>query len=120
MTEGEGGGASSSNHSRGPKHVLFVLLGFWLLPLVVPAALLGLLLLRHRGELGLDQLVVSFGLAELLGLLVELVQVEFADDVLLAARGGTTQAQACAHTHKKKNTHIHTSVKIASFFCNMT
>lgn len=63
---------------------LFVLLGFWLLPLhlALPSRLLGLLLLGDGGELGLAHLV-SFGLGQLLGLLVELVQVELSDDVLL-------------------------------------
>lgn len=62
--------------------VLFVLLGFRLHPLGFDSLLLWLLLLRHWGELGLADLVSS-GLAELLGLLVEFVQVELSDDVLL-------------------------------------
>lgn len=55
--------------------VLFVLLG-----LRLQALLLGLVLLWERGEL-VD--LVSFGLVELLGFLVEFVQVELSDDVLL-------------------------------------
>lgn len=62
--------------------VLFVLLGFRLLRLALVSWLLRLLLLQDRRELGKADLV-SFGLAELLGLLVEFVQVELTDDVLL-------------------------------------
>lgn len=63
--------------------VLFVLLGFRLHPLGFNSLLLWLLLLGHWGELGLADLVSS-GLAELLGFLVEFVQVELSDDVLLS------------------------------------
>lgn len=62
--------------------VLFVLLRFRLHPLGFNSLLLWLLLLGHWGELGLADLVSS-GLAELLGFLVEFVQVELSDDVLL-------------------------------------
>lgn len=81
-SEEQGGGAPSSPQED--QASLFVLLGFWLLPLrlALPSHLLGLLLLGDGGELGLAHLV-SFGLGELLGLLVELVQVELSDDVLL-------------------------------------
>lgn len=63
---------------------LFVLLGFRLLRLVLAAVLLRLLLLGDRWELGLAHLL-PFSLAELLGFLVEFVQVELSDDVLLVA-----------------------------------
>lgn len=62
--------------------LLFVLLGFRLLRLALVSWLLRLLLLQDRRELGKADLV-SFGLAELLGFLVEFVQVELPDDVLL-------------------------------------
>lgn len=65
--------------------VLFVLLGFDLLPLCIGPLLIGLLLLGDRWELGLADLV-SFGLVELFGFLVEFVQVELSDDVLLVGR----------------------------------
>lgn len=81
-SEDERGGAPSPPQEG--QMSLFVLLGFWPLPLhlALPSHLLRLLLLRDGGELGLAHLV-SFGLGELLGLLVELVQVELSDDVLL-------------------------------------
>lgn len=65
--------------------VLFVLLGFSVLPLGVGSLLLWLLLLGDWWELGLADFV-SFGLVELLGFLVEFVQVELSDDVFLVER----------------------------------
>lgn len=62
--------------------ILFVLLGFRLLCLALVSWLLGLLLLQDWRELGEADLV-SFGLAELLGFLVEFVQVELTNYVLL-------------------------------------
>lgn len=67
------------------KPSLFVLLGFRLQRLFDGSLLLGLVLLGDRWELGLADLV-SFGLVELLGFLVEFVQVELSDDVLLVER----------------------------------
>lgn len=69
--------------------ILFVLLGLGLL-LGVGFLLLRLLLLGDRWELWLADLV-SFGLVELLGLLVEFIQAELADDVLLVE----TQTYKC-------------------------
>lgn len=64
---------------------LFVLLGFWLGSLSAGSLWLGLVLLGDWGELGLADLV-SLGLVEPLGFLVEFVQVELSDDVLLVER----------------------------------
>lgn len=64
---------------RLPAGTLFVLLGLFFCLLGVG---LRLLLLRNGWELGLIYLL-SFRLVELLGFLVELVQVKLSDDVLL-------------------------------------
>lgn len=66
--------------------ILFVLLGFRLLPLGVGSWLLRLLLLlQDRRELRRAHLL-GFVPAELFGLLVELVQVELSNDVFLEKR----------------------------------
>lgn len=67
--------------------VLFVLLGLDHALLGGGPRLLGLVLFGDGGELRLHELV-SFALVELLGFLVELVQVELSDDVLLGRQRG--------------------------------
>lgn len=63
---------------RSKQTVLFVFLGFRILDFCSGL----LVLLRDRWELGLAELV-SFGLVQLLGHLIEFIKVELTDDVLL-------------------------------------